>query len=226
MGMVLRFDFRSVILNATDFVAGELYNMPPPRIAPLEPPYEPETAESLAKWMPPGSKIEPLKLFRTLARNPEISSRLRALGSGILGPRSLIAPREREILIDRTAALCGCEYEWGVHAAAFGEAVGLTPEALRATAGGTPSDGVPSDPAWTERDALLVRLADELHQTAHVSDALWSALAAQWDTTQLIELLIIAGMYHTIAYVANGAQVALEDWAARFPAGVDRARAI
>jgi 4-carboxymuconolactone decarboxylase len=200
---------------------GRVYNMPQPRIAPLEPPYDPETAESLAKWTPPGSKIEPLKLFRTLARNPEISSRLRALGSGILGPRSSIAPREREILIDRTAALCGCEYEWGVHAAAFGEAVGLTPEALRATA-----SGAPSDPAWTERDALLVRLADELHQTAHLSDALWSALAAQWDTAQLIELLIIAGMYHTIAYLANGAQVGLEDWAARFPAGVDRAKAV
>jgi 4-carboxymuconolactone decarboxylase len=113
--------------------------MSTPRIAPLEPPYDPDIAESLAKWMPPGSKIEPLKLFRTLVRSPEISSRLRALGAGILGPGSLIAPRDREILIDRTAALCGCEYEWGVHAAAFGEAVGLTPEALRATAAAPPT---------------------------------------------------------------------------------------
>jgi alkylhydroperoxidase family enzyme len=186
--------------------------MPAPRIAPLEPPYDPEVAEALAKWMPPGSKVEPLKLFRTLMRSPEISSRLRTLGAGILGPRSLIAPREREILIHRTAALCGCEYEWGVHAAAYGEAVGLTPAALRATAAGTASD-----PVWTARDALLVRLADELHHTAHVSDELWTALADHWDPPQLIELLIVAGSYRTIAYVANGAQVALEEWAARFP---------
>jgi alkylhydroperoxidase family enzyme len=186
--------------------------MSTPRIAPLEPPYDPEIAEALAKWMPPGSKIEPLKLFRTLVRSPEIASRLRVLGAGILGPRSLIAPREREILIDRTAALCGCEYEWGVHAAVFGETVGLTPEALRATA-----SGAASDPVWTERDALLVRLADELHHTAHVSDELWAALSARWDTPQLIELLIIAGAYRIIAYVANGAQVALEEWAAPFP---------
>lgn len=162
--------------------------------------------------MPPGSKIEPLKLFRTLVRSPEISSRLRALGAGILGPRSLIAPRDREIPIHRTAAQCGCEYEWGVHATAYGEAVGLTPEALRATA-----TGADDDPAWTERDALLVRLADELHQTAHVSDQLWTALSAHWDAPQLIELLIIAGAYHAIAYVANGAQVEREEWAARFP---------
>src|ERR1022692_4333412 len=146
--------------------------------------------------MPPGSKIAPLKLFRTLVRSPEISSRLRALGAGILGPRSLIAPRDREILVHRTAALCGCEYEWGVHATACGAA---------------------NDPVWTGRDALLVRLADELHHTAHVSDQLWTALSAHWDVPQLIELLIVAGAYRLIAYVANGAQVALEEWAARFP---------
>jgi alkylhydroperoxidase family enzyme len=186
--------------------------MPTPRIAPLDPPYHPDIAEALAKWMPPGSKIEPLNLFRTLQRSPEIASRLRALGAGILGPRSLIAPRDREILIDRTSALCGCEYEWGVHAVFFAETVGLTPEAMRATATGSAAD-----PAWTERDTLLVRLADELHQTARVSDALWTALAAHWDPPQLIELLIIAGAYRIVAYVANGAQVALEPWAARFP---------
>jgi alkylhydroperoxidase family enzyme len=189
--------------------------MSAPRIAPLEPPYDPKIAETLAKWMPPGSTIEPLKLFRTLERSPEISSRLRALGSGILGPRSLIAPRDREILIHRTAALCGCEYEWGVHAAAYGEAVGLTPDAVRATA-----TGAAGDPVWTGRDALLVRLADELHQTAHVSDQLWTALSAYWDAPQLIELLIVAGTYRLIAYLANGAQVALEDWAARFPESI------
>jgi hypothetical protein len=60
--------------------------MPEPRIAPLHPPYAPEIAASLAKWMPPGSTLAPLKLFRALVRSPEIASRLRALGAGILGP--------------------------------------------------------------------------------------------------------------------------------------------
>jgi len=191
--------------------------MPSPRIAPLQPPYSPEIAESLAKWMPPGAATEPLQLFRTIVRHPELSSRLRGLGAGILGRQSSIAPREREILIDRTCALCGCEYEWGVHAAAFGAAAGLSPEALRATAAGSPADAV-----WSERDALLLRLADELHHTARVSDELWSELAARWDAPQLLELLTIAGFYHLIAYLANGARVALEPWAARFPLHSDR----
>lgn len=46
----------------------------------------------------------------------------------------LCPPREREIVIDRTCARCGCEYEWGVHVAAFGSAVGLTPDQLEETA--------------------------------------------------------------------------------------------
>ncbi|HEV7760231.1 MAG TPA: hypothetical protein VGO78_14620 [Acidimicrobiales bacterium] len=29
--------------------------------------------------------------------------------------------RDREIVIDRTCARCGCQYEWGVHVAFFGD---------------------------------------------------------------------------------------------------------
>ena len=38
------------------------------RISPAEPPYEPTIAEALGRIMPPG--LEPLVLFRTMARNP------------------------------------------------------------------------------------------------------------------------------------------------------------
>ncbi|GCE07797.1 hypothetical protein [Dictyobacter aurantiacus] len=51
----------------------------PPRIAPLAPPYGPDVAAALAKWMLAGSLMEPLKLFRTLYQNPHLSSRIRPL---------------------------------------------------------------------------------------------------------------------------------------------------
>lgn len=107
-----------------------------PRIALLAPPYEPEVATALAKWMPPGSAIEPLKLFRTLYQNQKMSSRMRPLGAGILGSHRSLDTREREILIDRTCTRCGCEYEWGVHVAAYGEACGLSRVQLEDTASG------------------------------------------------------------------------------------------
>jgi hypothetical protein len=42
------------------------------RLAPLNPPYDPELARTLARMMPPGQ--EPLKLFRTVAHNRHTSS--------------------------------------------------------------------------------------------------------------------------------------------------------
>src|ERR671914_197433 len=96
-----------------------------PRIAPVEPPYDPELQELLDKWMPPGIGIEPLALFRTLARHSELASRARPLGAGILA-KGLVDPRLREVMIHRTCALTGAEYEWGVHVVGYGKPVGLS----------------------------------------------------------------------------------------------------
>ena len=185
---------------------------PTPRIAPIEPPYEPGTEQQLLKWMPPGAEVEPLALFRTLMVNPELASRMRPLGAKLLG-HPAIDPREREIVIHRATARAGAEYEWGVHAVAFGRPLGLTDEQLAATA-----RGGGDDPAWSERDRLLLRLVDELHDTATVSDELWSELAAVWSPSQLLELVVCAGWYRLISQVINAAGIELEPWAERFPA--------
>ena len=182
-----------------------------PRIAPVEPPYDDETAEALRKWMPPGAEVEPLALFRTLMVHPELASRMRPLGAGILG-HGRVDPREREVVIHRTCARNGAEYEWGVHAVAFGKPLGLTDKQIAATV-----SGEASDPVWSERDTLLVRLCDELHETSTVSDELWAALAAQWEPEQLLELVVTAGWYRLIAYVINASGVPLEAWSQRFP---------
>lgn len=187
-----------------------------PRIAPLEPPYEPAIEAMLAKWMPPGSPLEPLVLFRTLAVHDELAARMRPLGAGILG-HGRIEPREREIVILRTCARAGAEYEWGVHAQAFGRRVGLSEDQIHATAHGTADD-----PAWAESDAMLVRLADDLHERCEVSDAVWSALAARYGDDQLLELVVTAGWYRLMSYVINAARIELEPWAARFSPGDGR----
>src|SRR5436190_15156786 len=102
------------------------------RIAPVEPPYALPVAEMLAKWMPPGRGVPPLALFRTLVQHPHLSDRMRPLGAALLGSRT-IAPRDREIVILRTCARLGAEYEWGVHVTAFAAAVGLDEAAVAAT---------------------------------------------------------------------------------------------
>jgi alkylhydroperoxidase family enzyme len=188
--------------------------MPPaaqPRIAPLEPPYPPEIDAALRRWMPPGSDAEPLKLFRTLNVHEQLASRMRPLGAGILG-HGLLEPREREIVIHRTCARAGAEYEWGVHAIAFGQPLGLSDEQLAATVHGDHEDR-----AWSASDADLIALADELYDSASVSDALWAKLAGRFSDAQLLELLVTAGWYRLLSYVINAAGVQPEPWARRFP---------
>jgi 4-carboxymuconolactone decarboxylase len=140
-----------------------------------------------------------------------LASRMRPLGSGILG-HGRVEPRKREIVIHRTCARTGAEYEWGVHVLAFGKPLGLSDDEIAATVHGSGED-----PAWSESDALLIRLADELHESCTVSDALWAELAKRFSEDQLLELVITAGWYRLLSYVINAAGVEHEPWAARFP---------
>src|SRR6478752_5423513 len=104
------------------------------RIAPTEPPYPPAIAESLQRIMPPG--LEPLVLFRTMAKSPRVFGKMFAGGLLDKGPLGL---RQREIVIDRTTARLGCEYEWGVHVAMFAGRAGLDDACVAATVHGPPT---------------------------------------------------------------------------------------
>jgi len=90
---------------------------------------------------------------------------------------------------------------------------GLSERQLAATVNGSASD-----PVWSQRQAILIELADQLRDTARVSDELWSRLDASYGEPQLVELVTLAGQYHAISFVANAFGVELEEAAARFPA--------
>ena len=181
-----------------------------PRIAPVEPPYEPDTGARLERMMPPG--VPPIGLFRTFVRNLPMTDAMADWGGYELSKRLSLTMRDREILIDRTCARCRCEYEWGVHVAFFAERVGLTGAQVTSLTHGSAGDA-----CWTDvRDRLLVEAADALHDAADVDDDLWDRLRAEVDEQQVLDLLLLCGWYHAIAYAANGARVALEDGAPRF----------
>ncbi len=177
-----------------------------PGIAPLQPPYAPELEAALRKWMPPGASAEPLTLFRILARHSLLFERLRPLGAALLGKGGLPA-RDRETLILRSCARCGAEYEWGVHVSAFARPLGFSDDEIAATRRGG--------------EELLLRAADELHDQGTLSDAILAELRARYSDEQILEILALAGFYHLISFVANGARVPLEPWAERFPLGRD-----
>ena len=90
------------------------------RIAPATPPFSQEVQSALDRTMPAG--VAPLALFTTLARDERLFKKIFAGG---LLDRGHLSLRQREIVIDRTTALCRSEYEWGVHVSFFAKRVGL-----------------------------------------------------------------------------------------------------
>jgi alkylhydroperoxidase family enzyme len=178
-----------------------------PRIDPVEPPDDEEIETDFDALMPNG--MDPLMLFRTVAHDRRVLHRMRA--SRLLD-EGAIEMREREILILRTCANCDCEYEWGVHVTGFSAAAGLTDDQITATV-----QEIMTTPVWWATDALLVRLADELHTTARVSDGLWADLTAHWEPAQLIEFVMVIGLYHAVSFTATAFEVKLEPVAEQFP---------
>jgi alkylhydroperoxidase family enzyme len=177
------------------------------RINPLSAPYAPEVQASFDAIMPPGA--DPLALFRTLATSDRHWRKFR---SGSLLDRGPLSLREREIVIDRTCARAGCEYEWGVHIVAFAGAAKLTPAQVDATVlGGADAD------CWTPAEQALLAATDALQDRATLSDAEWSALRAHYSEPQTMEVLLLCGFYRTVAYVANGLALPLEPGSPRFP---------
>ena len=177
-----------------------------PRIAPIDPPYPAEIEAEFEKIM---RGAPPLLLFRTIARNSRVLQRF--LAGGLLD-RGSISLRQRELMILRTCALCGAEYEWGVHIATFGAKAGWTSEQVNSSARGHAEDA-----CWSDDERAVIRLADELHATSSVGDAVWQAASSHFAPEQLIELVMLAGLYHAVSFMVNALCVQHEAAAPRFP---------
>jgi alkylhydroperoxidase family enzyme len=176
------------------------------RIAPLEPPYEPEIQAQFERIM---RGAPPLMLFRVMASNARAWEKFRA---GSLLDRGPLTLREREIVIDRTCALTRCEYEWGVHVATFAQAAGLTEAQTRATV----REGA-NAPCWSPAEQALIAAVDALHERATLSDGEFKALSAHYDDAKIFEIILLCGFYRTVSYLANGLDLPLEENAPRFP---------
>jgi alkylhydroperoxidase family enzyme len=121
-----------------------------------------------------------------------------------ISTESTLPPRDRELLILRTAALCRSEYVWAHHVPAARKA-GITADELSRIARG------PDAPGWQPFEAALLRAADELHVSAFVSDATWAALAAKYNSRQLIDATFTVGEFTMVSGTVNSARVQIED---------------
>ena len=120
------------------------------------------------------------------------------LGAGVLGAR------ERELLILRAACNCGSSYEWGQHVR-LSERLGISREEVMRVAQGPEAAG------WSADDAALLRAADELHHSAKISDSTWQQLSESYEERGLIEIAMLVGHYHMLAFALNSLEVELDE---------------
>ena len=172
----------------------------PPRIPPLPS----EEQDDQARELLAGVKVSDApaaNIFATLVRHPGLFRRWLPFGGKLLAGK--LPARDRELLILRTAVLCQADYEWGQHRL-IGRSAGISEDEIERVRAGAGAEG------WEDFDAALLRAADELHAQARISDATWETLASRYDEPQLIEVPMVVGHYHLVAFTLNSLGVELE----------------
>jgi alkylhydroperoxidase family enzyme len=178
------------------------------RIAPLARPWPEEFEQAMARTMPPG--MEPLTLFRAIATSPRAWQKFSA---GSLLDKGPLPLREREIVIDRTTARCGCGYEWGIHVALFGPRAGLGPELVAATV----ADEVDAQ-LWSEAECVLIETVDSLLDRKRLSDDEFERLRTHFEDEQILEIVQLISFYHGVSLICGALDLAPEPGMPNLPA--------
>ena len=112
--------------------------------------------------------------------------------------------RDRELAILRIAWLSRAPFEWGSHVK-IGKRNGITSKEIERLIEGS------SAPGWSKRDRAIIRAVEELHSDSMITDDTWSDLQDVYNDKKLIEVVILAGQYKTVAYYQNSLRLPLPE---------------
>jgi alkylhydroperoxidase family enzyme len=153
---------------------------------------------------------EAVNIFATLVRHPGLFRRWMPFAGKLLAGK--LPARDRELLILRTGWRCRSSYEWGQHVR-LAKAADIADDEIDRIAAG------PDAPGWEPFERALLTAADELHDDACITDATWSALVARYDERQVIEVPMLVGQYHMVAFALNSLGVQPEPGVPGLPDG-------
>lgn len=174
--------------------------IPDPKVAPVA---DPEVTDGQRAALAPLGPMGELNIFRTLAVHPKLLRSWLPFGGRLL-QGGTITPRARELVILRTAALCGSDYEWGQHVGLARDA-GLSDAEVIACARPSAQGG------WAAEDLAVLRASEELVEDHRISDTTWDGLVTcGWSDPQLLELTMLAGHYAMLAGMLRSVGVATE----------------
>ena len=143
-------------------------------------------------------------IFKVLAHHPKLVKRWTPFAGHILGKQTLPF-RDRELLILRIGWLNQAEYEFAQHE-------------LIARRGGVSEADIarlkdgPKAAGWTEKEAALLQVADDLFDSSVVADETWETCAKHYSTEQLMDAVFTVGQYNLVSWALNSFGVPLDDF--------------
>ena len=168
-----------------------------PRLAPVTDP-SPEVRSSSPRAGLNGPDGKPLNIFGTLAHHPALMRRWMVFATHVLS-KSTLTPRDRELVILRIGARCHSQYEFSQHAI-IARRSDITDEEIEATK--QPIDAHP----WSDKDAALVRAADELHDDAAPRPTRPGRRSpSELSTEQVMDVVFAVGQYNLVSMFLNTA---------------------
>ena len=160
-----------------------------PRVPPLpESEWTADQRALVAQYAPDGN---PGNALRTLIRVPALARRVLPLLTYV-ATDSTLSPRHRAILILRTAWLTQSASHWATYA---GRGDLTDDEVLRVAQG--PNEG------WSEFEAVLIGLADELFRNSSITDATWDRLSDEYSLHNLADAVVTVADITTQSIVFN-----------------------
>jgi alkylhydroperoxidase family enzyme len=113
-----------------------------------------------------------------------------------------LPPRDREIIVLRTLALCNEAYDLSHHVL-MARGAGLTDAEIEAArTGGT---------GLSEFERMLAKAAEDLVGDHRVGDEAWQALAKRYSRPQLMEVVCLVGDYSLMAMITKSFGIPIED---------------
>ena len=149
-----------------------------------------------------------IRVGRTFARHPRMSAARRGQ-SGYVNRVSPLTPHFRELLILRIGWNCQSVYEWAKHVGSVGRARdhGLEPERIARG----------PDAGWTDLEQAHLHAADEIYRDGIISNDTWSALAAQYDTREMMSVVMTVANYRLVSMSLNALGVQPQETDELFP---------
>lgn len=161
------------------------------------------------------ARIEPvdgdeIAVLRTFARHP-VMAQARRPRADYVNRRSPLTPHDRELLILRIGWDLRSRYEWAKHVGSVGRARdhGVDPELV---VSGPGAAGV------SDHDALLMRVADDLHHDSMVSSRTWTTLVEDYDLSSAMSAVFTASSYRSTSMSLNAYGVQPDPGDESFPA--------